>query len=113
MISSIELGWIIGLLEGEGHFGFSKHTQVVSLRMIDRDTVSRAAQILGQITGKEHVIGQIGQPVQPRQEIYYIQIYGNSARTIMKTLVRYMCSRRRQQIWRALNRYTPPKLKIT
>lgn len=112
MKKDFEFAWLVGLLEGEGHFGYHDKTQNVSVRMTDKDTVERVVAVFQLITRQRHHVRMLGQPVQPRKEVYYVQLYGSNARVVMKAVVKYMSQRRRQQIWRALNKYTPPKLKL-
>jgi len=43
VISSIEIAWVAGILEGEGSFSRSHRTVRISLEMCDRDIVERVA----------------------------------------------------------------------
>lgn len=44
---SSQLGWIAGLLEGEGYFGTKKGYPCITLNMTDEDIVRRAQTVLG------------------------------------------------------------------
>lgn len=90
-----QLIWFAGLMEGEGHFGWNNQTPVVALRMCDLDVVEKAAVLCSRLLGKEVVVRTIINRTQPnRKEVYYIQLYGNSARALMALLVEFMCGRR-------------------
>jgi len=109
MIIDLELGWLAGLLEGEGNFGYTSNTPNVSIRMTDEDTMIKLSLVYEKVLGHRPIVRQISQPIEPRKEVFYIQLYGNNARKIMRLVVHLMCWRRRQQIWRALNKYRAPK----
>src|SRR6267378_435985 len=110
MLTQFELGWLAGLLEGEGNFGYYSGTQCVNLRMVDEDSMHRAAIVLTELIGTKVVV----RAIEPnygttRQTVYYLQLYGERARIAMRALVPFMSKRRRQQIWRGLNAYRPTK----
>lgn len=110
MLTQFEMGWLAGLLEGEGNFGYYGGTPSINLRMIDKDTMDRTAKALAELIGTEVVVRVIEPPYESsRQTVYYLQLYGDRARIAMRALVPFMCKRRRQQIWRALNSYRAPK----
>lgn len=50
-MTDLELGWLAGLLEGEGsfscHYGQGHHNHVISLNMTDQDVVGRLLTITG------------------------------------------------------------------
>lgn len=105
MITDIELGWLVGLLEGEGTFSYLKGTQVVGLRMKDKDVVERYASIIEKLVGTRPKIGCEVYANRNRSEVYYSMITGERARIIMRTVVYNMGYRRRQKIWQSLNKY--------
>ena len=111
MLTEFEFGWLAGLLEGEGSFGYYGSTQSLNVRMVDEDTVHRVARDLEMLIGSNVVVRSIESNSDgvSRQTVYYIQLYGERARIAMRALVPFMGYRRRQQIWRGLNRYKPKK----
>lgn len=47
MISTRDIGWITGLLEGEGTFRMSGRSIAIHVNMTDRDIIERVAAALG------------------------------------------------------------------
>jgi hypothetical protein len=112
-ITPFELGWLVGLWEGEGHFGYDR-TQLAHLRTTDEDIAYRNKELIERVLNLSKPIrmlislsGRINE-----QELLGIQTYGATARGIMKLVVPHMGFRRRQQIWRSLNQYRPVKHEI-
>ena len=102
-IDDIELGWLAGLWEGEGHFSYDR-TQQAHLRMSDKDIVLKQKSLIERTFGIKpitllHTIPR----EQNYQEMWGIQTYGPTARALMRLILPLMGHRRRQQIWRALN----------
>lgn len=117
-LSQFELGWLAGLMEGEGYFGLRSdtHTAQVKLEMTDEDIVLRALILIQRITGKQHAITHVERR-EKRIELqtYVIAIYSKDAIKVMKKLIKYMGARRRRKIWQTLNRYREdktPKAKV-
>lgn len=110
-IDDIELGWLAGLLEGEGHFGYDR-TQLVHIRMTDQDTIIKVKSLIERILNLEKPITLlISNPTRGNeQETYGIQTYGATARAIMRLVLPLMGKRRRAQIWRSLNEFRPRKM---
>lgn len=105
-ISDYDLGWLVGLLEGEAHFGYYSQTQRVVLRMTDEDTVLKCASLFEQITGQTcNVVEEMKGHIENHQHTFLILIYGERARTIMELVVKRMSFRRRKKIHQALNKY--------
>ena len=107
MLTDLELGWLAGLLEGEGYFGYDKSnsTKVIELCMADEDIIYRAAVMISKVTGKQPNINFVPPKTESRVPTYRFKISGKSAVKIMKLLVKLMGSRRRKRIWQALNGY--------
>lgn len=101
-----DLYWLVGLLEGEGHFSYSRTQQLV-LGMTDEDVIIKAKRIIEKITRTEKPIHLIITNWR-REELpmFTIRLYGAKARAMLKLIVPYMGERRRGQIWRTLNGYT-------
>lgn len=109
-IDDIELGWLAGLWEGEGHFGYDR-TQLAHIRMTDRDVILKQKALIERTFNLEKPINLLIQQPRPNeQETYGIQTYGAIARGIMRLLLPLMGKRRRGQIWRSLNEVRPIKL---
>lgn len=107
MINQLEIGWLVGLLEGEGSFVYSKGTQVVQLKMTDEDIVLRYADYVERLTGQSVHVGVFSPKEGNRAPIFYCTITGERARIVMRTIVPYMGTRRKQRIWQCLNKYIP------
>ena len=108
-IDDIELGWLAGLWEGEGHFGYDR-TQLAHIRMTDQDTILKCKSLIERVLDIEPItiLYQLGR--KNEQETYGIQTYGATARAIMRLLLPLMGRRRRAQIWQSLNEFRPKKL---
>lgn len=95
-IDPADLIWLAALLEGEGALDVSKGKYPrVRLAMVDRDVVTRAAQLMGcRVRLSLH-----GHPVQPT---WHAEVTGTRASEIMQAILPYMGTRRSQQIAKAL-----------
>jgi hypothetical protein len=105
-VTDFELGWLIGILEGEGTFIYSpKQTHRVTVSMGDEDTIDRVIDIMSRLINAYVAKGQI----EPRRieysVMYTANISGERARTLMRHVVKHMSYRRRARIWQALNKY--------
>jgi hypothetical protein len=110
-LTDYELGWLVGILEGEGYFGYTG-TQRVKVKMCDKDSILRLNALYTKIFGVEFHISQECPQKDYHNETYGIYLHGTNARYIMKSIVRHMSYRRRQQIYRALNGWVCPKLDL-
>lgn len=118
-ITDIELGWLAGILEGEGcfrlhHTGNNKHSPSIQLDMVDEDIVLRVQVLLQRITKKNTNINY-RQAIGKRshyQPSFRLQINGDNAVRVMKAIVKYMGVRRRQKIWQILNGFKAPEEKL-
>lgn len=109
--NQFELGWLVGLLEGEGHFSYF-NTQQIVLGMTDEDCVLRFKAAIEKILGQDKSLHLIVTNWRKEEKpLYTIRLYGANARCIMKLVVHHMGYRRRAQIWKALNRFNGPKIK--
>lgn len=109
VLSGYELGWLVGILEGEGHFGIYT-SQVVEVNMTDEDTVYIVTSMFERILGLSINVTAIQKP--QGKDVYCARVYGERARIIMRLVVSHMSYRRRQTIWRCLNGYKAPKLDL-
>jgi len=98
VISTRDIAWTTGLLEGEGTFGMSGRSITISVRMTDRDIIERAAEMLG---------GYSWGPQAPRmphhKPQWRAQIKGPRAAAWMMTMYALLGVRRRSQVRRALD----------
>lgn len=96
IITYPDLIWLSALLEGEGALDVSKGKYPrVRLAMVDRDVVTRAAQLMGcRVRLSLH-----GKPAQPT---WHAEVTGVRASQIMQAILPYMGTRRSQQIAKAL-----------
>jgi hypothetical protein len=110
-IDDIELGWLAGLWEGEGHFSYDR-SQQAHIRMTDRDVILKQKALIERtfrIKPIHLLCTHSGRDKE--QDLYGIQTYGATARAIMRLLLPLMGHRRREQIWRALNEI--PSMKVS
>lgn len=112
-LDQFELGWLIGILEGEGYFGYERGTCRVIVGMSDEDTINRVALLFEKILGVDVNVIEEAQR-QGRLDhaaMYRLNLTGQRARKIMRLVVRHMSFRRRQRIWQCLNGYVAPKVR--
>lgn len=93
MITTNQISWIAGILEGEGCFHFNGVTPAISLRMTDRDVVVKARDIINSKI-KVHV----RERPFPRKTVYEILIGSNTAIQWMMTVYSLMGERRKSKI---------------
>lgn len=108
-LSDFELGWLVGILEGEGHFGIYT-SQVVEVNMTDEDTIYKVASLYERIFSTTVKVMTIQKT--KGKDVYCVRIYGERARTIMQLVVAHMSYRRRQTIWQCLNGFKAPKIDL-
>lgn len=108
---SFDLGWAIGLLEGEGCF-HSTNSPGVRITMTDEDALVKIAKILG---------GKVDGPYPPRthqrKATWNWVVYGDPAIEIMRKIHPHMGIRRQSQIdkvltWAASRPGTPRGVRV-
>ena len=115
-LSSFELGWLVGVLEGEGCFflGTNKSkTPYITVSMTDEDSVCQIASYFERLTGKTYNVREYAPRENSHTNFFVIKIGGDDARLVMRTIVKYMKQRRRQKIWQCLNGFEPIKIDFT
>lgn len=114
MITDFELGWLVGILEGEGHFRYSDRTQRVTVNMTDEDTIIKVAALFEEISGQKCTVRFTDRSLinSNHQLIYHAVIHGAKARAVMQMVVKHMGYRRRQKIWQCLNKFVPKQPKF-
>lgn len=100
VISTLDIAWVAGLLEGEGYFHFHKTARGphIALSMTDRDVVEKAAVLLGSRV-------RTYLPRRPNRKPLYIFTSGRDIAGWMMTLYPLLGERRRAQIRGALSKW--------
>jgi hypothetical protein len=109
VLSGYELGWLVGILEGEGHFGLYT-SQVIEVNMTDEDTIYKVASLFERVL--QSPVNVVELQKARGKNVFCARIYGERARTVMRLVVSHMSSRRRQVIWQCLNGYKAPKVDL-
>jgi hypothetical protein len=104
-LSDFELGWLVGILEGEGTFRYFHKSQKVVVQMSDEDTVYRIAATFERLTGQTCEVKDVKPQKTHHSLMHYVALNGESARIVMRTVVKHMSHRRRQKIWQCLNAF--------
>jgi hypothetical protein len=107
-LTEFDKGWLAGLLEGEGSFGYYETPRkgggtpirrlIAVLKMCDEDVVRRAQKLV------EVGSLQVHQRTSRRPEWTWT-VCGQQALMVMEIIYPYMGARRREQIANAVNRY--------
>lgn len=91
-ISSTELGWMAGLLEGEGCFSINRNTPAVIVGMTDEDTVQKVANFFGStLRGPQR-------RSSGKKDVWVTSIHGSKAVGWMLTSYPLLGQRRRSRI---------------
>ena len=80
--------------------------------MTDEDTLYKYIQIIKHLTGREYELHSYDRSHENRQRIYQVNICGENARVVMRTIVPHMSYRRKQRIWQSLNGHRSKKLTL-
>ncbi len=86
-----EDAWLAGLLEGEGNFRMTRTSPTVRINMTDKDTIEKAAVLLGTCTISESVLPS-------GKTKFAIGVYGERAVSVMKRILPLMGNRRSNDI---------------
>jgi|SRR6266850_540595 len=92
-MKTIDLAWIAGILEGEGHFRLGTTSPNISLQMSDLDIIEKFRNLTKTNNVKITVIPRDGQ-----KTMYNTNIYGNLAIQWMMTIYSLMGIRRKTKI---------------
>ncbi len=111
-LSSFELGWLVGILEGEGSFTLECNNPRIKVEITDEDTSYRVAALFERITGKPCHVYDKAPSGNSVQHLFITRIGSRGAKDVMRLVVKYMSHRRRQRIWQCLNGFKSKKLKI-
>lgn len=99
MITSLDVAWLAGIVEGEGSIMWAKATPVIALQMTDDDVVRRAAKLLGVDVRKPW------RRAEHHKLVYGCRAYGRRAIGWMMTLYAFMGERRRAKIRECLAKW--------
>lgn len=96
-MSPFDLGWVVGILEGEGCFTWchpapGRTYPQIAVAMSDEDTIFRLALILGTKYHKRP------EPRDNRKQCWRVQITGRKAVELMRQVRPYMSARRKARI---------------
>jgi hypothetical protein len=102
-ISSNDLCWLAGLLEGEGCFVYDD-SPGIRVGMTDLDVVQRVALLLG----NRRVRGPYNRSTHGslNKDVYYVECWSGPAIEIMKAILPYMGVRRSAKINEIIDRWT-------
>lgn len=94
-LTEFDLGWLVGLIEGDGSFTFDGKHAVVVLKITDLDIAQKFARLLRTtVSGPYHYEGQ-----QLGSKPYYMtKIAGKRAREFMASTASHFSRRRQAQI---------------
>lgn len=95
MISSKDIGWLAGLLEGEGCF-YSRCSPTIQVYMTDEDIIRRAGALMG-----GNVRGPIFRETHKKAR-WSVAIHGQNAAAWMMTLYPVLGVRRQMAVRKAL-----------
>ena len=102
MLSSVNLGWIAGFLEGEGSFIAPHNSPRVSACQVQREPLERLQELLG---GSISVRTRTGSRFKNAQPSHDWHASGSLAIQIMLTIFSLMSPRRRVQISESVNKW--------
>ena len=113
MLSPKDIGWLAGLIEGEGCINLGRSnrprpdgsrclTPRLHLAMTDRDVIERVSQLLRMAVGRTYS-REVGTPIKidrrhrkaTHQDLYSTSVYGNRAVQWLMTVYVLLGSRRR------------------
>lgn len=93
MVTTIEIAWLVGLMEGEGYFAHTSHSLAMRLAMNDEDVVRRAARLL---RGPDY--SPSARLLPSGKLSWYVDVNGKTAAQWMMTLYPLMGERRQAKI---------------
>lgn len=102
-ISMLKLGWLAGILEGEGCFtstGRSRSSPQIQIWMTDKDTVNKVARLFNRPCIESKKNTKYGWKM-----LYYTSVAGDDAIGWMFTLYSLMSYRRRFKMIEVINKW--------
>ena len=100
MVSTFDLGWLVGILEGEGCFLIQNNSPRIQLKMTDYDVVIKAALIMNLSSSR---VREKDMKDSGRKQAYTFSLSGTEAIKWMKLIRPYMCARRGAKIDEIVN----------
>lgn len=104
-ISDFDLGWLVGIFEGEGCFSTSKSHgydyPMISISSTDKDVLVRVRSILD--TGTVRGPFTVSKSSYGNKPIWRLDIKCSKARKIMEIMKPHMCIRRQSRIEEVLS----------
>lgn len=95
MLTQFDIGWLVGLIEGDGCFTFDGKVAVIALKMTDLDTVQRFASMLGATVMGPYCYEDSQMGTKP---CWVSRLTGRRAKEFMASTMHHFSSRRQQQI---------------
>ncbi len=107
MVSSLDIAWTAGFLEGEASFSLSGSSATIAVGQVQRDPIDRLIHLYG---GSMYIRPPRG---IARQPLHMWELAGIKGVGLMMTVFPLMSSSRRQKIKRVLSvwRAAPPQTK--
>ena len=99
-VSSIDIAWLAGLVEGEGCFKNNGSTPSIVVQMTDQDVIQKIANLFN-----TKIMGPYGPYAAQKQPTYIAQYSGKAAVGWMMTLYNLLGERRKAKIEELLNQW--------
>lgn len=114
-ISDFDLGWLCGLIEGEGccraQRTHGKFYPFFAIRMTDEDVISKAVILIKQIINTKAVASPSADG-RGWQTTYGFQVHGNHIRPLLELIYPYMSEKKQSEIEHALDGIQVPQKEI-
>lgn len=99
MVTTSEIAWLAGLLEGEGAFAIYGNSPCLQMMSTDRDVVGKACAVTGaKLAGPYQPKRKPGTSGEPYQQVWAMRFGGGRAIGWMQTLYSFLGERRREKI---------------
>jgi len=106
MISSCDLGWIVGIIEGEGCIIF-QHGPVIEVRMTDKDIIEKLHRLV-----KYSIMYSYDGYLRSDKTVYIFTLAGNPAVQWLMTIVSLLGVRRRSKAIEVINLWKSMPYKV-
>jgi len=90
-LKAIDLGWVVGFIEGEGSFGYAGYSPFVSAVQVQRQPIDRLKELCG---GN---VGMLKRKIIKGGVYYRWCIYGKKATELIKLIYPLLSPRRKEQ----------------
>jgi hypothetical protein len=116
MLTPFELGWLCGLIEGEGCCRAQKTHGVyypfIAIRMTDEDIIERVAALIRKIIQTNARVIEYPD-TRGWQRTYCFQVHGNHVRPLLELILPHMGDKKQGEIERALSNDQTDEEKIS